>query len=152
MIYTSKIVAIVCALSMSIFASAEIFKCKIDDSTVFSDKPCGTSLRKVVLKQVSTMQGMSKEGIEQSNKNTKAILIEDKIDRAEEQIKSYEKMMDQELASLKRKKLRANNNLAGATWEESISTEMKSVTEKYNVRIEMKRDEIKQLRDDLKNL
>lgn len=43
--------------------------------------------------------------------------------------------MDGELAKLQVKKLYAKNNLAGATWEQSISTEMSAVTQKYDAKM-----------------
>ena len=45
--------------------------------------------------------------------------------------------MDTKLASLKVVKGRANNNLAGATWEQSLSTEMLAVVETYKVKAGM---------------
>ena len=40
-------------------------------------------------------------------------------------------LMNSEMAALREKKAYANNNLAGATWEQSISTEMQAVAAKY---------------------
>ncbi|MBX3680776.1 MAG: hypothetical protein KF710_11410, partial [Rhodocyclaceae bacterium] len=40
------------------------------------------------------------------------------------------------LMQLALKKRRANNNLAGATWEASISTEMEATTTRYKARMD----------------
>ncbi|MDV7391114.1 hypothetical protein RZS08_07170, partial [Arthrospira platensis SPKY1] len=51
-----------------------------------------------------------------------------------------------EMASLSRKKQFASNNLAGATWEESISEEMNAVAQKYDALIRNDQSRIEQLR------
>lgn len=60
--------------------------------------------------------------------------------------------MKKEIAYLRYKKLYSRNNLAGATWEESISTEMEAVTSKYKIQIDLHQEEIKQFRDEIKEL
>ena len=50
-----------------------------------------------------------------------------------------------ELAALRAKKAHANNNLAGAMWEQSISQEMSAVVARYDVRIRAIRGEIERL-------
>lgn len=49
------------------------------------------------------------------------------------------------LAALRAKKAQANNNLAGAVWENSISEEMSAVVARYDVRIRGLREEIRRL-------
>ena len=39
--------------------------------------------------------------------------------------------MTREMDALRAQKARANNNLAGATWEQSLSTEMQAVAARY---------------------
>ena len=41
--------------------------------------------------------------------------------------------MSREMDALRAQKARANNNLAGATWEQSLSTEMQAVASRYKV-------------------
>lgn len=53
--------------------------------------------------------------------------------------------MSGELAALRAKKAQANNNLAGAVWENSISEEMSAVVARYDVRIRGLREEIRRL-------
>lgn len=65
---------------------------------------------------------------------------------SEQEIDGYRAQMDRELAALQYKKSQANNNLAGATWEQSISTEMQAVSEKYRTKIQIARDRIVDLR------
>ncbi|SEG07299.1 hypothetical protein SAMN05216242_11576, partial [Thauera chlorobenzoica] len=48
---------------------------------------------------------------------------------------------------LRNKKDRANNNLAGAMWEQSISEEMNATVARYDLRMRGIRDEIKRLEE-----
>ena len=52
--------------------------------------------------------------------------------KTENKITQYQQQMHGELSALRNKKRFANNNLAGAQWETSISNEMQAVTTKYN--------------------
>ena len=58
------------------------------------------------------------------------------IDRREARVASLESERDQKIAILKNKKCYANNNLAGAIWEESISSEMQVITDQYQSKID----------------
>lgn len=57
--------------------------------------------------------------------------------------------MDAEIGALRSKKQYANNNLAGATWEASISAEMQAITAKYQALNEVDFERLKVLRDAL---
>lgn len=57
--------------------------------------------------------------------------------------------MSRELDILRAKKGYAANNLAGATWEQSISTEMQAVTQKHKTMNDLDQARIKQLRVEL---
>lgn len=54
--------------------------------------------------------------------------------------------MDADLVALQRKKRLANNNLAGATWEDSISGEMQAIAARYRAGIEVEQAKIVDLR------
>ena len=56
-----------------------------------------------------------------------------------------ERLRDTELERLRAKKALANNNLAGAAYEQSISTEMQAVVAKYNGEIQAAREDLQQL-------
>lgn len=75
------------------------------------------------------------------------------ISQLEGRIFDHRQDMNREIAVLKAKKMAANNNLAGATWEQSISEEMSAVAKKYDTLIEsdqkqidIERREVEQLR------
>lgn len=60
--------------------------------------------------------------------------------------------MDAELAALRDKKSYANNNLAGAAWQQSLSTEMEAAVGKYQAKIKTAQDAIDALRKDRADL
>ena len=60
--------------------------------------------------------------------------------------------MEAELNALQQEKMLAKNNLAGATWEQSIPPEMHAVSEKYKIDISIAQGGISHLRRDLSDL
>ena len=78
--------------------------------------------------------------------------IDREIGSAEELITAYRQAMNSELNALQQKKQLAKNNLAGATWEQSISAEMSSVTQKYDALIRNQQTQIERLRADADQL
>ena len=68
------------------------------------------------------------------------------IRRSENRIVDYRNNMQRELSLLRKKKNYANNNLAGAEWENSISTEMQAVTSKYSTLIAAEESKLANLR------
>ena len=74
------------------------------------------------------------------------------ISDTEELITDYRQAMNSELSALQQKKQLAQNNLAGATWEQSISAEMSSVTQKYDALIRDQQTRIERLRADADQL
>ena len=75
--------------------------------------------------------------------------LEHEIRARRSRIGDEQSAMDREIAALRQQKARANNNLAGATWEKSISEEMNAVVGRYDVRIRTLQDEINRLESDL---
>jgi ubiquinone biosynthesis protein UbiJ len=53
--------------------------------------------------------------------------------------------MNEKITALRYKKRQARNNLAGATWEQSISVEMDAISNQYNSRIDSLREEVDRL-------
>jgi hypothetical protein len=84
--------------------------------------------------------------------------IESKIQRLRSRVLEEQDSMNREVAALRDQKQYANNNLAGATWQQSLSGEMSAVVARYDVRIrgieaEIERAEAEhaRLRDSSKN-
>lgn len=79
--------------------------------------------------------------------NRKLAKMKREIAKSEGYIAKLEASMERELYLVKRKKRFANNNLAGATWEESLSSEMQAISSKYASKINAERDTLKRLRE-----
>jgi len=71
--------------------------------------------------------------------------LTNEIEFKERHIESVRNEMNAELEFLRAKKSRASNNLAGATWEQSISYEMSAVVSTYDMRISRLRDDVARL-------
>lgn len=78
--------------------------------------------------------------------------IQRAIDARNKKITTLGASMEAELYHLRRKKSRAANNGAGATWEVSISEEMNAVTRKYTTLIGIERDRLNELNSELAGL
>lgn len=74
------------------------------------------------------------------------------IERGESDVQRLQGHMEAELDALRRKKLLAENNLAGATYEQSISSEMQAASEKYRIQIQVAQDRVAQLRAEAADL
>ena len=75
--------------------------------------------------------------------------LQAQIQQAEDAIANRNTQMSAELNALGAKKTLARNNLAGATYEQSVSTEMQAVTQKYKTMNDVDLERIKQMRADL---
>lgn len=135
------VVIMVSILAIS-FAHAEIFKCVEGGKTVFSQQPCGNGSVTVKPKFVEA----SPEAVEERKAATKQIQGSSaNIDREHRMMEIDRQLLDldneenriQQDRVLELKKLEikgsfANNNLAGATWQQSLAMEMQAVNGKYD--------------------
>lgn len=78
--------------------------------------------------------------------------VEAQIAHGEGAIAQRNVQMEGELAELRRKKGLANNNLAGATWEQSISSEMQAIVQKYKTMNDIDIERLRVLRVELDRL
>jgi len=172
MSYPATAAAIVALALLSTTASAEVYKCRIDGKTVFSDRPCSADATKIDVRPAAGRAPSAEQGgitdaptgvPINSSTNPRALLdrmererrvreLEYEIQRRRSKIVDEQAAMEREVATLREKKTHANNNLAGATWEKSISEEMSAVVARYDVRIRTLQDEIDRLDRDLAGL
>ena len=144
-------VVLVTAVLFSWPAAAEIYKCKSSHGKlVFSDKPCGGNAETVTLKKGTTYTKSDDteqwQAVILSNSTRK---LERQLESRQDNIKSYRRTMDKKLDELRYQKKLATNNMAGATWEKSLSDEMEVVSDKYNSMIAYEMKEIEALRTQL---
>ena len=137
----SLVVVAVYSLAIS-FAHAEIFKCVEGGKTVFSQQPCGNGSVTVKPRFVE----VSPEAVEERKAATKQIQGSSSgIDREHRMMEIDRQLLDLDneesqiqqarIAELKKLELTgrfANNNLAGATWQQSLAMEMQAVNGKYD--------------------
>jgi len=150
-------------------ANAEVYRCVIDDKVTFSDKACpgaGKAIDVKVLPPSSPGSDAEIRAIQndrdriQSNAKIRQNLdnrlkirqLDDEIDSAQIKLRMLSSQMESDLQALKNKKRSANNNLAGAVYEQSISSEMNAVTASYNNKIIIQRNEIERLQREKQSL
>ena len=130
-----------------------------DGKKTFTSEPCAQDQKAEI--RTYNVQGGSEKSQRLSTDNpiylqmksdNRKIDIERAVKKHNKSIEEYSSRMESELSALKKKKLSAKNNRAGATWEISISEEMNAVTSKYTTLIGVERDQINDLKSELANL
>lgn len=124
-------------------SAGSVYKCDINGVITFSQQPCDDNLTPIVIKHRSGSNTKVKpKAITTNNKKAikqldevKAYQLGQEIKRNEHTISRYEKKMNKELTVLKARTYSANNNLAGAIYQESLSSEMIAITNKYKILI-----------------
>lgn len=133
-----------------------------DGKAVFQDLPCVGKGEQLVVRPASGYTGP--EGAAASGVPTQLERMQRQLDqmqgdrrRAELEFALSQAYTDQtnlnaacdrEIAGLQAKKGRAKNNLAGATWEQSISTEMNAIAKRCETRGNLIATRIEALRKD----
>lgn len=139
------------SLALAMPAAAEIYRCDRDGETVFSDSPCGDNAEK--LGDVSAPKpggdmgsGISKELQEERSAERKIESINRKIDNALEERQSVKAQREAELEKVRARKRLTNNNLAGATLEESLAQEERNIQDRYQSRLDEINQKLERLR------
>ncbi|MCG7911909.1 MAG: DUF4124 domain-containing protein [Candidatus Thiodiazotropha taylori] len=142
--------------TLPLLAQAEIYKC-LDEhgKPTFSQRPCGDAAEVISVKPqkrsdpTPSSREEHLEQLEAISTRTEIKKLEREITKLKARKRSLTRKMDAELAALRQKKLYARNNLAGATWEESISTEMQAVSNSYKTKIQATQDRINDVNREL---
>lgn len=149
----------VALLAFSLDAAA-INKCVIDGKTVYTDAPCPTAAKATAIappasgfdrpeSSVAAPGGMAareKKVLGAMVTSRRLAEIDGEIERSQGLISAYRNSMDTRLSLLRVRKLSANNNLAGATYEQSLSTEMDATVRAYTTKINIEQSKIDGLR------
>lgn len=164
-----KITVIAIGFLLCNLANAEVYRCVIDGKVSFSDKACpgaGAAIDVKVSPPSSPGSDSEMQLIQndrdriQSNEKVRQRLdnrlkirqLDEEIDSAQIKLRMLSGQMESELQALKNKKRSANNNLAGAVYEQSISSEMNAVTASYNNKIIIQKNEIERLQREKQSL
>lgn len=155
------------ALLLATSAHAQVYKCRIDGQMVFSDQPCVADAKPIDVRPASGRAATPAPGETAAPVSPAAQLkargdqmererlvrdLDHRISVEHSRIRDQEDNMARELAALRAKKDQANNNLAGAMWEQSISQEMSAVVARYDVRIRAIHGEIERLQGERERL
>lgn len=161
------------ALLLATSAHAQVYKCKIDGKTIFADQPCAADAKPLDVRPAPGHSApalpplvITTPGAPQpinASSNPQAVVarmeharalrdMDHRIEFEHGRIREEEGRMNAELAALRAKKSHANNNLAGAVWENSISEEMTAVVGRYDLRIRAIQGEIERLQGERESL
>ena len=148
-------------------AAQEMHACTVDGKKVFQDRPCKGA--QIKLQQPSPSERKSTESVPDastadtvkrekerreaylaaSEKSRKTRDTEYQIKVTENEIARLQDERDKKLSSLRSEKRGANNNLAGAVYLDSISSEMQAVAARYETDIRSKQAQLTKLQDEL---
>lgn len=137
---------LVAALIAAPGAQAGIYKCVVNGQTVFSQHPCGDQAvevkPKVIQPSASAMaeQQAANASVQAAassmERSRRMVQIERSIAGLDDSIAAMGAERDQRIADLRFNRNYANNNLAGATWQQSLAMEMEAVAAQYAASIQ----------------
>ena len=151
------------ALLFSGAAHSEVYKCIVGGKTSYQDHPCDGSKADENVIKVTTPKALPNPGdkpvaeklakyAEETHLANQRSDINRKIEEVKREMRVLQSQMDAEMDALRLKKLRATNNIAGATYEQSISQEMQAVAATYDAKLRTKTAEIDRYRKELDDL
>ena len=147
-----------------------VYKCQVNGTTTYQAQPCSGSskpgqqmnirsgspagtqsdakpeIQSGAQKSPSSSAGAEKQAVEQMTRDRQIREANYEVENLERRIANRSEQMTREMDALRAQKARANNNLAGATWEQSLSTEMQAVAARYKVMNDVDQEQIKALR------
>lgn len=151
--------SILLAFALSFSASAEVYKCA--DGQYQAD-PCDETSQPVDLSGVGSVIQRSETTVQSSavstatsdkKKEITSYIEKRRISREIAQLESDRKRViaqrDQRLRNLRESSQYANNNLAGATWQQSLAQEQLAATQEADTLVESIDRQIEQLKKDL---
>lgn len=146
----------------------DAYKCKVNGTMVYQDRPCaGSALRSESMPPqkaatapapapATTPSSAAVSDLERQKaflaKGARERRIADlqyEIGRADAAISRLQAELAEKIAEVDRKKLQANNNLAGATYLNSLATEQQAITSRYQINISTLRTRIQALQTKL---
>ena len=131
--------------------NAAVYQCKVNGQTTFSDQPCGDDAKKIEVKPPPVNGGGSMQ-TEAGDTFVKSRELDREIRKLERKKEDLRDAMDRALARWQEQKRRANNNLAGATWEQSLAQEAEVMRERYQSEIDDVDRQLERARERRSNL
>jgi hypothetical protein len=128
---------------------AAVYKCERNGKTEYSQSPCGQDAQRIELKVQEPSAGDAqkiKDELQKSREKAQSDFDKSQlaigVSARRARIATLQNSMEIELDRLRQTMAHANNNLAGATYRQSIASEMEAVTQKYRVQIDSLQREI----------
>ena len=143
--------------ALSLQSYGAVYQCEVNGQLAFSDRPCGDDAREVEVRSTPMVGGsLSTEAgeafVEQRGREREVSQIDRRISRIQDEIEDLRRNRDAALARWQREKAYANNNLAGATWENSLAKEAEVLRQRYQDDIRSLEAEVANLRDRRQNI
>ena len=145
-------------LSLSTTSTAAVYQCTGDNGqTVFSGQPCGDDAVKLDHKAAPPLGGSmvtegSRDFLERREVKSAVHRIDTSIRQLQLQQKRAKRQLDADMAEWESDKSRANNNLAGATWENSLAQEASLKQQQYQSEVTQIDRDMDRLREDRRRL
>ena len=128
-------------------AIAQVYRCEAPDGrAVFSQTPCAHDAQKVEVRAIAPDAANRARMDEQTRQTAASTRHQVEIHRLEREARRLELERDRAVAELDARRSRAANNLAGATWLQSLAQERQAVYAHYDPQIQATRSEIARLR------
>lgn len=135
------------ALLIPGMAMSEVYQCA---DGVYQADPCDDASEALDLSHVgSVVANNNKLDKQKSQRYFNNQKVERDINHLELQRKKVIKKRDDQLNALKNRGRWANNNLAGATWQQSLAQEMQAVTQQADTLVSTIDRQIAQLRTEI---
>ena len=174
-----RFLSILVLISFGVHTKAEtkFYQCKDKwGQPVFSQRPCGSDAEKAsvtaharISEETSTTTLSSDREPLEANVDESPVKekvtswdrvrasnrirdIDRDVYRRESHIDTWEAERDNRIAVLRNARRRANNNLAGATWQESLASEMEAVAQQYDSKIDREQIKINRLLEEKSEL
>lgn len=142
-------------------AHAQVYKCKdASGTTIFASQPCGAGAQALDVRPASgasrpsatapaasivapgarpstedAIPAAPRSMSQRADDAARRRILDDDIWRKQRGIDALQEELHTRQQQLRNKKTWANNNLAGAVWEQSISDEMQAVAAEYDIKI-----------------
>lgn len=134
-------------------AHAQIYKCTENGKTIYTDKPCRSGGETIEIRNAPSSSGsrLADDNMasltEDLARDRRRSQIDREIRERQDKIASLQAALNKELEDIQYAKRFANNNLAGAMWRQSMSSEQEAKVQNYNMQIEAEQKAIDRLID-----
>ncbi|WP_332871123.1 MULTISPECIES: hypothetical protein [unclassified Shewanella] len=143
-----KALLLISTLLMALPAQSEVYRCA---GNVYQADPCNESSKPMDLSNVGSVvasdSAFKQADISSYIRNRE---IEREITKHENRRKKVLTTRDNRMTNLKNRGRHANNNLAGATWQQSLAQEMNAITQQADTEVSTIDRQITQLRSEIK--